>query len=323
MYTSQPHIINQIWGSSGPRQQCNEDEVFYMEDDSMYIDTHPHYNEENPYMKSNISMQEDLAGPYSSSYDSATDYSRSYDSETIRYVSPKDLHSVWPFPVEHSLPSSRSFGSYPDFGEAIPSTSADDIIEDIGESPSAPSFMRGIPISSAYTNHSQFEMEMEPVEEVESDLEEESEVSKRMDDDGEDSESDVCIAACDLPVVKNFVLPPSKTPCLDALAFCVVNRLGAEQTEEDKEANTISIYDCDKLLAYIKHFCPKQNQTNNSEARIKALKRWFSNIPAKKKRSERFQMEMKPDKKVAIRRIIRKMEQFVHKGEECSPPKDQ
>jgi hypothetical protein len=88
-------------------------------------------------------------------------------------------------------------------------------------------------------------------------------------------------------------LPPSKTPCLDALAFCVVMKLGADMTEEDKEHHTITIFDCDLLLGYIKHFCPKQNQTSNNEARIKALKRWFNNIPAKKRRSEVFKIEMK------------------------------
>jgi hypothetical protein len=70
-------------------------------------------------------------------------------------------------------------------------------------------------------------------------------------------------------------------------------KLGADMTDDDKEHHTITIFDCDLLLGYIKHFCPKQNQTSNNEARIKALKRWFNNIPAKKRRSDVFKIEMK------------------------------
>jgi hypothetical protein len=107
--------------------------------------------------------------------------------------------------------------------------------------------------------------------------------------------------------------------------------LGCEIDKSDD--SVIFVTDCTKLLAYIKvrHFllvhhyllfvvaqkprvpqamCPKANQTNNSEARIKALKRWFNNIPAKKRRLEQFNIDMKSDKKQAIRKILRKMELF-------------
>lgn len=137
------------------------------------------------------------------------------------------------------------------------------------------------------------------------------------DDDDSDDHSDtspVALDEDDLSInlrdnpFSEVILPPSKTPCLDALAFCVVMGLGCEMDKSDE--SVIYVTDCSKLLAYIKAMCPKANQTNNSEARIKALKRWFNNIPAKKRRLEQFPIDMKSDKKQAIRRILRKMEVF-------------
>jgi len=108
-------------------------------------------------------------------------------------------------------------------------------------------------------------------------------------------------------------LPPSKNPCLDALAFCVVMGYGAEQTEEDMRQSTISIYDCQKLLSYIKMFCPKQTQTNNDEYRVKALKRWFCDMPTKKMRTtgNSFVIRMKADRRRIIQRVIRRMQAYV------------
>lgn len=96
------------------------------------------------------------------------------------------------------------------------------------------------------------------------------------------------------PCVANY-LPPSKNPCLDALGYCVKLRLGAEQTPEDVTNGTVSIFDCEKLLLYIKYFCPKASQTNNDEYRVKALKRWFTGIPNKRARltGNTFVIEMK------------------------------
>jgi hypothetical protein len=90
-------------------------------------------------------------------------------------------------------------------------------------------------------------------------------------------------------------LPPSKTPCLDALGYCVKLRLGAEQSAEDLVEGRVSIFDCEQLLQYIKHFCPKASQTSNDEYRVKALKRWFTGIPTKKARlsGNSFEIQMK------------------------------
>jgi hypothetical protein len=159
----------------------------------------------------------------------------------------------------------------------------------------------------SYGSSPSFEVEAEDEDSDDMDI---SRASRTGDDD--DEEDTVQLSWNGGPPI-NVTLPPSKTPCLDALAFCVVMKLGADMTDEDKEHHTITIFDCDLLLGYIKHFCPKQNQTSNNEARIKALKRWFNNIPAKKRRSDVFKIEMKPDKRQAIRRIIKKLEQFAQK----------
>lgn len=109
-------------------------------------------------------------------------------------------------------------------------------------------------------------------------------------------------------------LQVSKTPCLDALAFCVALRLGAHQTQDMKQRGEIMVTNATKFLDGIHHFCPKKSQTQNDEARIKALKRWFDGIPAKRKRNQPFIMKIKESKIRDVRRIIRKMTKFVVKN---------
>jgi len=130
-----------------------------------------------------------------------------------------------------------------------------------------------------------------------------------IDEEGDDERSMAHLFAV-APYLQQVQLPPSKTPCLDALAFCVLLNLGAAQGSTE---SNLTVTNCEQMLSCIKHFCPKQNQTQNNEARIKALKRWFNGIPSKKKRQEVFQIEMKTDKRSAIRKIIKKMEAYVVK----------
>lgn len=108
----------------------------------------------------------------------------------------------------------------------------------------------------------------------------------------------------------DVALNASKTPCLDALAFCVVMRLGAYQTYADTQDGSITITNFPKLLTGIHHFCPKKSQTANEEARIKALKRWFEGIPTKRKRDSPFVMRIKDRKNPIVKQIIKKMQRF-------------
>lgn len=118
----------------------------------------------------------------------------------------------------------------------------------------------------------------------------------------------LCVEFHLLPLV--VTLNASKTPCLDALAFCVVLRLGAHQTPEDEQEGSITITNFQKLLGGIHLFCPKKSQTANEEARIKALKRWFDGIPTKRKRDTVFIMRIKDRKNPVVMQIIKKLQTF-------------
>lgn len=104
-----------------------------------------------------------------------------------------------------------------------------------------------------------FEMETDTFDE-EDDSEEQSELSRHGLDDDEPSislkENPFSDGSCYRSLVPTcsdlllVVLPPSKTPCLDALAFCVVMGLGCEIDKADD--SVIYVTDCSKLLAFIK-----------------------------------------------------------------------
>lgn len=98
---------------------------------------------------------------------------------------------------------------------------------------------------------------------------------------------------------------------MDALAFCVAMRLGAYQTNENKQKGEIVVINATKFLNGIHYFCPKKAQTQNDEARIKALKRWFDGIPAKRKRNQPFIMRTKPNKIRDVEKIMHKMKKFI------------
>ena len=110
------------------------------------------------------------------------------------------------------------------------------------------------------------------------------------------------------------VLPASKTPILDATAFCAELKIGAER---DVDPESIRITDFNTFISQLKVYCPKQHQTQNDEARIKALRRWFDGIPNKKKRKESFVIKMKPEKKNKIIVCFKKIQKFVR--EQASP----
>lgn len=109
-------------------------------------------------------------------------------------------------------------------------------------------------------------------------------------------------------VNNSAVLPASKTPILDATAFCAELKIGAER---DADPESIRITDFNTFISQLKVYCPKQHQTQNDEARIKALRRWFDGIPNKKKRKESFVITMKPEKKNKILVCFKKIQKFV------------
>lgn len=113
------------------------------------------------------------------------------------------------------------------------------------------------------------------------------------------------------PSFYNVVLNPSKSPVVEALAFCVVMRIGAYQTPELEKRNQIAVTDLYLFLEGIKHFCTKKNPTEKEEARVKSLKLWFNSIPKRNVRDRPFVMDIKPKKVSAIQSKIKKMKKFV------------
>lgn len=117
----------------------------------------------------------------------------------------------------------------------------------------------------------------------------------------------------------NVILDVSKTPCLDALVFCFLMRIGSFQTKENRQNGEIVVTNAQKFLEAIHLFCPKKSQTQNDEARIKAIKRWFDGIPAKRKRDQPFVMRAKRAKTGDVIKIIKKITKFILKNNLLQP----
>lgn len=109
----------------------------------------------------------------------------------------------------------------------------------------------------------------------------------------------------------DVVLNPSKAPVVEALAFCVVMRIGAYQTPDLERKNQLAVTDLNRFLDGIKHFCTKKNPTEKEEARVKALKLWFNSIPKRNVRDKPFIMNIKPTKVTTIQSKIKRMKKFV------------
>jgi hypothetical protein len=104
-----------------------------------------------------------------------------------------------------------------------------------------------------------------------------------------------------LEIASKFTLPSSKSPIIEAMAFCAVHNWGISIVH-----NSDSLEDGARVVLLVKNFsqycrfsrliCSKRHPTNNEGARIKALRRWFVKFPKKKERKNResFLLEVKP-----------------------------
>lgn len=243
------------------------------------------------------------------------------DTEPV-VVSPKDIQSVWP--VHNDIHPQATLQSYP-FRHSF-HVGNDFRILNKPRSKSVDIPLQRSPYdveqsddeeSTSISQQSQFYMEL-----TDEDMSLDDDMS--IDDDNESLELDYSsyckeeesYEICESPygiLDIDITLQVSKTPCLDALVFCLALRLGAYQSKENKLKGEIVVTNATKFLDGIHHFCPKKSQTQNDEARIKALKRWFDGIPAKRKRNQPFVMRIKPNKMNDVRRIIRKMTKFIAK----------
>lgn len=248
------------------------------------------------------------------------------------WISPMDAQPVYLSPVllqSHLTPA--TFGPGPFAHAPSQSSVSTDSEEDTicARSPDSASYFRQLP-ASHFNQGNVFEMDMdEPSTTTTAGDDEDGEEETTVDDADvwDDVFSDSLDTTIDYSYLRGAVesdldiedfdvqLNTSKTPCLDALAFCVVMRLGCYQTPQDVLDCSITITNFSKLLLGIHHFCPKKSQTANEEARIKALKRWFDGIPAKRKRDVTFVMGIKDPKNPVVHQIIKKLQKFcISKG---------
>jgi len=104
-----------------------------------------------------------------------------------------------------------------------------------------------------------------------------------MEEEGEDysvySTDDPEVCESELSKVK---LQASKSPIMDALVYCALNRWGIELLEDKGDNIRFRVFNFQKYYKYSGIICAKQNPTEDMASRIKALKRWFPDFPTKR-----------------------------------------
>jgi hypothetical protein len=89
-----------------------------------------------------------------------------------------------------------------------------------------------------------------------------------------------------------FKLPVSKSPIMDALCYCALQGWGMrvfmnrKATAASPAEVVFRVDDFDRYYRISRSICSKQTPTEDIGARVKALRRWFSNFPAKRERSD-------------------------------------
>jgi len=109
-------------------------------------------------------------------------------------------------------------------------------------------------------------------------------------------------------------LPASKSPIMEAMAFCAIKRWGIEivlcqdQTDDSPAKVVFRVLDFELYYKYSCAICSKQNPTEDLGSRVKSLRRWFVNFPKKRDRREnpQFSLEVKPDVAKKVYEMIEK-----------------
>jgi hypothetical protein len=118
----------------------------------------------------------------------------------------------------------------------------------------------------------------------------------------------------DLEVPYGFKLPASKSPIIEALAYCAINQWGIEilqaedQTDEAPAKVVFHVIDFEVYYKYSSAICSKQNPTEDIGSRVKSLRRWFLNFPKKRDRKDltNFSLEVKPEVAKKVYEMIEK-----------------
>jgi len=117
----------------------------------------------------------------------------------------------------------------------------------------------------------------------------------------------------DIPL-GGWKLPASKSPIMEAMAFCAIKRWGIEiiqcqdQTDESPAKVVFRVLDFELYYKYSCAICSKQNPTEDLGSRVKSLRRWFVNFPKKRDRREnpQFSLEVKADVAKKVYEMIEK-----------------
>lgn len=80
-------------------------------------------------------------------------------------------------------------------------------------------------------------------------------------------------------IVGTFRVPGSKTPVMDALICCALKGWGIRLTTEQGDDIRFYMDDYVRYSAFSALICSLTNPTTDHSARIKALRRWFSDLP--------------------------------------------
>lgn len=104
-----------------------------------------------------------------------------------------------------------------------------------------------------------------------------SELNTGTDDDFNEQKAD----GVALPRPEGQKLPPSKTSVFDSLVVCAIEGNGATLPSmvPDKSTYKISITDIHQLLKCLTNKCSRKKQAKNINARVKALKKMFTDWP--------------------------------------------
>lgn len=92
---------------------------------------------------------------------------------------------------------------------------------------------------------------------------------------------DPAVYAAVRKVVGEIKLESSKSPILDALVYCALKGWGMRLTKNEGDDIRITVDDFQEYYRCSAVICSKEHPTEDQSARIKALRRWFPDFPAK------------------------------------------
>lgn len=87
------------------------------------------------------------------------------------------------------------------------------------------------------------------------------------------------MTSTELAEASQVVLPRSRTPIIDAFVYCALKNIGISLRYNGPNKIKFYVYDCQKCFDSTYAICNKLSPTTKPEARLKALRRWFGELP--------------------------------------------